>query len=475
MGGGHIMRCLTLAKRLAVSGWYCIFAVNSEAVRVVPALKRSNFEIVISHENALAEDLGALFPEGAELLVMDHYGLDAAFESSCRGWAKAILVVDDLADRSHECDLLLDTTPGRAGESYQGLVPHECQLLLGPEYTLLREEFAMRRVEVLARRGQKTTIDRILVSFGLTDPSGVTAHAVQGVLESGASANVDVVLSPTAPAYERVASLARQNEKLRLFNYVNDMSALMAKADLALGAAGTTSWECCCLGLPTLFMVAADNQQGNAEALEAAGAAVSLGPADKVAVQVVARAVASLAEDRERYQAISRAATKMCDGLGATRVALAVHSPTKARDGKSVSMRLARAEDMEIMFEWQTHPETRRFARNPEPPTRVEHEAWFERKMADADCEMLMILHEGRDAGIFRLDRLKNGAQEVTIVVAPMLWGRGIGSAALEFANGFWPHETLHAEILPGNEVSLRMFSAAGYEKDGETIYVRAC
>lgn len=469
------MRCLALAKKLSTSGWRCAFAVNPGAKLVVPELEHSGFELVVLAENATAEDLEKHFPEGVELLLVDNYGLDADFESSCRSWAKTIMVIDDLADRPHDCDLLLDTTPGRAGESYMGLVPDRCRLLLGPVYAILRDEFAMLRGDALARREVKTTIDRVLVSFGLTDPAGATANAVRGVLESGARASVDVVLNSRAPDYERVAGLARNSEKIRLLEYADDMAELMAQADLALGAAGTTSWERCCLGLPTVLMVLADNQEMNAKGLALAGAALNLGRVEAVKVSDVSRAVTNIAGHGAALRSMSEAAAGMCDGRGATRVALEVHPPAKGGDGGLVRMRPARAEDMEIMFQWQTHPETRRFARNPDPPARDEHRAWFSHKMADAACELLIILYEGREAGIFRLDRLESGAREVSIVIAPELRGLGIGSAALSFANGFWPREELHAEILQGNEVSRRMFSAAGYEKVSDALYVRAC
>lgn len=472
VGGGHIMRCMTLASRLSSSGWGCVLAVNPEAIQVVPKLKESGFELVVLPEIACTEDLAGRFSKGAELLVVDHYGLDAVFELSCRTWAKTIMVVDDLADRPHECDLLLDTTPGRTALSYKALVAEGCRFLFGPEYALLRDRFAMLRPLALARRNQ-AKVERILVSFGLTDPAGVTARAVKGIIQSGSSAGVHVVLSPEAPDYALVARLAQDNDKVRVFEHVDDMAELMAHADLALGAAGTTSWERCCLGLPTVLMALADNQELNAKELEAAGAALDLGPAGRVEAADVARAVAHIAGDDAALRAMSQAGADLCDGLGSFRVALAVHPPAQAGDGGLVTMRPARAGDVELMFEWQRHPETRRFARRPEPPSWDEHEAWFLAKEYDQECELLMILYEGREAGVFRLDRLENGAWEVSIVVAPELRGRRIGAAALSFADGFWAHEEMRAEILPGNEASRRMFSAAGYEKAGETIYVR--
>jgi UDP-2,4-diacetamido-2,4,6-trideoxy-beta-L-altropyranose hydrolase len=320
VGGGHIMRCMTLANQLSSSGWRCAFTVNPEATHVVSELERSGFYVEVLPEGAWAEDLAKPFPEGAELLVVDHYGLGADFESSCRDWAKKILVIDDLANRTHNCDLLLDTTPGRTEESYQALVPKCCRFLLGPDYALLRDEFALSRTDALIRREQKTTIDRILVSFGLTDPAGTTADALRGVLEFGATVAVDVVLNQKAPGYQRVAYIARENENVDLLGFVDDMAGIMVRADLAVGAAGTTSWERCCLGLPTILIVLAANQEMNAKELENAGAAVNLGRNDIVGSSDVAHALAQIDGDRSLYQSMSRAAAGLCDGRGAERV-----------------------------------------------------------------------------------------------------------------------------------------------------------
>lgn len=136
----------------------------------------------------------------------------------------------------------------------------------------------------------------------------------------------------------------------------------------------------------------------------------------------------------------------------------------KAKDGKQVKIRPAYQKDMERLFGWQTQPEVRRFARNPNPPALDEHKAWFQRKMNDPGCDMFIILYDGKEAGFFRLDGLEDGRREVSIIVAPEMQGRGIGKATLLIANEKWPEKDLFAEVLPGNEASHRIFSAAGYE-----------
>jgi UDP-2,4-diacetamido-2,4,6-trideoxy-beta-L-altropyranose hydrolase len=467
------MRCLTLAERLAASGWRCAFATAPESLGVAPALERSGFEVLETPEDAGPECLAEQWPQGAGLLVVDHYGLDAGFESGCRGWAEKILVIDDLADRPHDCDLLLDVTPGVGAGRYRGLVRDDCRMLLGPEYCLLREEFSGLRPGALARRQGEGEVERILLSFGLTDPAGAAAKALEGILDAGTGARIDVILGRNAPGRERLLELAGGNEGVALREYVPDMAELMAETDLALGAAGTTSWERCCLGLPTILVVAADNQENNAAGLAAAGAALNLGRVDDSLPSRVREAVARLVADSEARREMSMAAAGLCDGLGAERTALAVQPAVAAGDAGMVRLRPAGSEDMETMYGWQKHPETRRFARNPDVPERSEHEDWFRKTIADPTRALFIIEYEGEDAGVFRLDRLEGGAREVSIVVAPEFRGRGVGGAALKFANGFWPKNELHAEVLSGNEASRNMFLRAGFEPSGETLYVR--
>lgn len=318
------MRCLTLARRLAASGWDCAFATWPETLGLVPGLSESGLEVFEVSARADASEMIEGLPQGVDLLVVDDYALDARFESACRGWADRIMAIDDLADRPHDCDLLLDVTPGQTARRYKGLAPDGCRLLLGPAYALLRGEFARLRPEALERRKQALRIENVLVSFGLTDPAGATVTAVEGLLMSGLEVRADVILGRKAPGFERVRELAEGDERIRLIEYAHDMPALMAGADLALGAAGTTSWERCCLGLPTILMVLADNQEANAQGLARLGAALNLGRSEAVRIGDVLAALRMMDDNPQALRDISRAAADACDGTGADRVLSAV-------------------------------------------------------------------------------------------------------------------------------------------------------
>jgi UDP-2,4-diacetamido-2,4,6-trideoxy-beta-L-altropyranose hydrolase len=330
IGGGHVMRSLTLAAALAGRGWSCAFACNPAGLHTVPALSESGHEV---RELALDEagDPGALrirWPDGADLLAVDHYGLNAEYESACRPWAKHILAIDDLANRKHEADLLLDQTPGRTEADYRALVAPACRLLLGSEYALLRPEFARARANAIQRRYGRMALERVLVSLGTTDPNRVTGGVLEIIRNSGLKFGVDVILGSGTPQRDAVetalASMPAQS-LLHVNPPANTMAQLMIAADLAIGAVGVSALERCCLGLASLMLVLADNQRGNAEALQRVGAARLVGIHAGAAGGVSLREeLINLGRVPALIGEMSRAAFTVCDGLGAGRAAACV-------------------------------------------------------------------------------------------------------------------------------------------------------
>ncbi len=323
IGAGHVVRCLTLAERLADSGWSCAFASNQEGMVTVPMLTRCGYDTLQLHGPAEGEpsEFAQQWLDGCDLLVLDHYRRGSAFETACRPWARKILAIDDLADRPHDCELLLDQTLGRRSDEYRSLVPSACHLLLGPDYALLRPQFAAARARALERRRAQDPLQRVLVSFGGSDPQDMTAIALEGLAATGLPVAVDVVLGAER-AEERYpsGSIGALSAEVTVHRDVSNMAALMARADLAIGAAGTTAWERCCLGLPSLAIPIAANQERIAAELERAGAIRHLGPPGLVDPGTIAEAVLDLESNPAARAEMSARAAGVCDGLGATRV-----------------------------------------------------------------------------------------------------------------------------------------------------------
>lgn len=476
IGGGHIMRCLTLAHALLDTGWTCAFAVNAEGRAFLDGWRSENVK-VIEVCGASGEDHSLLhrhWPGGCQLLVIDHYGLDATYEKACRPWADKIVAIDDLADRPHDCDILLDQNLGRRPENYFGLVPEKCRVITGPEFALLRPQFAAVRARSLARRRHNSDIARILVSLGASDPHNVTQIVLEGIAQSGLQAAVDVVLGIASPYIGSLRAFSLTMPQIVEFHVgVHDMATLMEQADLGIGAGGTTSWERCCLGLPSLIVIAADNQSHNVEELLKAGAVKVLGRREAMTLDRIADVVGDLAANGNEIIKMSEHASRICDGRGVLNVLCSLLPAVNAADGKPVALRIASAADTGIMFNWQSDMRTRRYAREAKLPTKMEHEVWTTTSLNDPDRVLCLVSHDNQPAGVLRFDCLpERNNYEVSILVDPDKYGQGIAAAALALGRNLFPGMRLVAEVLPGNKASHKLFLRAGYRAVNASHYV---
>jgi UDP-2,4-diacetamido-2,4,6-trideoxy-beta-L-altropyranose hydrolase len=466
IGGGHVMRCLALANALRDAGAACWFVGMAETLATVPELARSGHSWI---EVSAPGDGGAMLhaiatggPSSCDWLVVDHYGWNAADESQCRGWARNILVIDDLVDRPHDCDLLLDQTFGRTGAEYEGLVSAKCKMLTGAFYALLRPEFVAARPSSLKRRANGR-LDRVLISMGLTDPTGATIVLVRQLLKSGLPLKIDVVLGASAPHLDEVKWIARANEgALEVHAGTAAMAKLMSDADVAFGAAGSTSWERCCVGLPSVLLVLADNQKEIADRLAAASAAIHLGKIEDIEPVAAVHVLNDLQKAPQLLVEMARSAAAICDGRGVRRVAMRLQ-PEHSRDGSPVWLRPVTAGDVDLIRQLQSEEGARQFMRNPQVPTAEEHRRWFAQRLGDTDCLFNIVTCDGKAAGSLRLDQAEAGSFEISIVISSAFQGRGIGLAALALARRLVPEAELRAEVLGGNIRSEALFTAAGF------------
>ena len=463
IGSGHVRRCLAIAAALKCDGWTCRFAVGEESLLVVPELTSGAFEVrtLAPTETGAVEALIRSAPGGCQLLVVDHYHLGRAIESAARQFAQRVVAIDDLADRAHDCDTLIDATPGRSAGDYAPYVTDSAVLLLGPAYAPLRPVFAAARAR---RGGHSRDTSRLFVNFGGTDPNNVTGAVLAALSSRQLPENltVDVVLGRGARhAGSVTAQVAAMPDRFRLHLDAPEMASLLAGADVAIGAGGVSALERCCVGLSSVVIVIAENQRLIAASLAEEGAAFLAQDAD----DAVQRAI-TLLGDRSAQRAMSAAGMSLCDGRGAARIAIWV-DPARAKDGLPVRLRPAAADDEAITLAWQRQPEARRFARIAHMPTADEHRTWFAAKRGDPDCLLNIILHGDVPVGTLRLDRRADDGWEVSIVVDAPRHGAGIGAAALALARRLVPETRLLAAILPNNDASHALFARAGYRWDG--------
>ncbi len=468
IGAGHVMRMLSLAHAFRAGGWRIGFAATRESFESVAALAEAQAETLAIEDKFDVQSLAAKWPEGADVFVVDHYGLDAAFESRCRPWAKRIAAIDDLANRPHDAEALFDPVCA-SPDVYRTLVPKACAIHCGPDFASLHPAFRKTRAAALARRGHHP-IGRILVSFGQVDAGNATAAALDAIDASGFSGSIDVVLSSRAPHLEAIRKRATGRTTLHVDT--KEMASLMLAADLAIGAGGTTTWERCCLGLPALAVEIADNQHELLSRVAATGALLNLGLAGPAITAGIAEALKQLLGDPAKLQKMSAAASALVDGRGSERILLGAIAPESASSGETVTLRLAEARDEDWLLELQRIPETRKHANETKTPSAAEHKVWFARTLDDETKLLAIVLVAGQPAGMVRLDR-QDDAARVSIAILPEFYRRGVGAAALALLSRTAPGLALEAEVKPENAPSLALFGNAGYRHLRGDLYIR--
>jgi len=344
IGTGHVMRCLTLAEVLQGKGVQVEFICRKHKGNLIGFIEAKGFKVhallvvrselersiatSLESENTLnhAHWLGATQQQDVGVckailkkvnpvwLIVDHYAIDETWQVALQGTYQKLMVIDDLGDRKQLCDLLLDQNYGSTYEKYQALVPAHCKVLVGTHYALLRPEFSQLR-EVSLNRRLKLNLKTLLISMGGVDADNYTGKVLQALTQIVLSKDilVTVVMGATAPHLRSVQQQAQMlpyktDIKVNVFN----MAELMANADLAIGAAGATTWERCCLGLPSIQIVIADNQKTIAESLVGHHAIKLLNEMEQLPEFIKTA--------KKWMQSVSQTATEICDGAGTGRV-----------------------------------------------------------------------------------------------------------------------------------------------------------
>lgn len=328
LGTGHVMRCLTLARRLRAKDATVMFVCREEDGSLCAAIESANFRCSRLPKQPAPTD-GTSIDEyratdarqtraaidscghTANLLIVDHYMLDKSWESAMRPAVGRIFVIDDLADRAHDCDLLLDQNLHDSPDSrYSGLVPTGAQIFVGPRYALLRPEFDSAPASV-----RVNGLRRMLVFFGGVDATNEALKIVLALRSMGASApDTDVVLGPTNRNLESIRTAAGGMGCVNIVGQTDDMASLMRAADLGLGTCGVAAWERCRVGLPSLLVVSADNQRDDARILHGRGAARTLGDAMNAGIDRWAREIEDIRKDPALLGTMSIAAAAVMAG-----------------------------------------------------------------------------------------------------------------------------------------------------------------
>ena len=477
IGTGHFMRCITLADELKKQATQISFIsrdlplhlskmLSAKGVKYIPLTKHDTQKSTdeLAHSNWLgtsqAQDaqatIQALVDSSWDWVVVDHYALDKRWESLVRGTCKKLMVIDDLADRQHDCDVLLDQNYYADMQTrYSGKVPIQCQLLLGPRYALLREEFRILREKVKARTGD---VKKILVFFGGVDEGNYTSLALLALSELNITLQVDVVIGSQHPNREQIQQ-ACINYGFICHVQTTCMAELMAEADLAIGGGGTATWERCCLGLPTISFCVAENQQKLID--DGALAGFLYAPISKQnLVEVIRDHMGNLLENPSLIKLISNTAMKFADGKGSLRV-------ISAMGINHIEIKQADKDDSKYIFEWRNNKKIRDISINTDPISWEDHERWFDAVLTDKNHELIIGMSENKPVGVVRFD-IDNDMAEVSIYLVPGMGFAGQGRNLLLSAERWLkvnrPEiKRIHAIVLADNDASKNLFLASSY------------
>jgi UDP-2,4-diacetamido-2,4,6-trideoxy-beta-L-altropyranose hydrolase len=327
IGSGHVMRCLTLAEACRDTDAEVLFISRRQPGNLIELVKSRRFEVVeLEASDSVFDQMVDAQQSGQEMekttesvdwLVVDHYDIGAEWEEHMRRYARRIMVIDDLANRRHDCDLLLDQNYRQSYDGrYTKYVQKSCQLCMGPKYALLQREYAEERAMVHPRSNVRT----LLLYFGASDRTGLTAKALRSALSLGMKRlRIDVVLPLNSSAITEIQAIALGEEQVILHQSLPSLAPLIRTADLAIGALGATSWERLCLGLPTIGVTTAANQLEVAKELSHAGLATWLGNVEDVTQSMMSRSIVE-ADSRRDFAGWSARSMEICDGLGANRI-----------------------------------------------------------------------------------------------------------------------------------------------------------
>jgi UDP-2,4-diacetamido-2,4,6-trideoxy-beta-L-altropyranose hydrolase len=470
MGTGHLMRCLALAQAWHDAGGRATFLTACRLPELNSRLTAEGIQVELlaaepGSDGDAEQARAAARRLGAGWVVLDGYHFTGAFQRRVKGRGVRVLAVDDFADADHyAADLVLNQNLHARDDLYEAREPYT-SLLLGTRFALLRREF---RKWCGWKREVLEAACKVLVTLGGSDPDGVTLMAIEalGQVQWPGLEAVVVVGGGNPRRGELEEAVRRCGAMIRLQGNVTEMPELMAWADVAVAAGGTTTWERALLGLPSLIVVLAENQRDLAEASERVGIGWNLGPHQGLSASILADALHRLLADAPARAAMARRGPERVDGQGAGRVVARLLAD-------ALRLRPVRAEDCRLIWEWANEPATRAASFSEEPISWEQHRVWFAAKLDDPRCLFFIALDaEGQPAGQVRLD-IDGGTAVISVGLASRFHGLGYGPEVIRqavrelFASR--PVERVIAMIRLENTASYRAFLKAGFVEEGTT------
>jgi UDP-2,4-diacetamido-2,4,6-trideoxy-beta-L-altropyranose hydrolase len=445
IGTGHLVRCLTLADGLRRSGADVLFVSRPHDVPIAERIRTAGFALVelpptasaatmadgdykawlgVTQQKDAEESLQALRSEDVDLLIVDHYGLDSTWELRLAEVCRSMLVIDDLADRPHTADVLLDQNLRPDGAfAYASLVPDTCRVLSGPGYALVRDDYVRARRPWRERDGA----GRVLVTLGGVDDPALMRVIIEGLRQLEMQLEtVDLVVADPDLLRDALGSLAT-GLPLRIHGPQPHLAGLMPQADLAVGAGGSTTWERLCVGVPSLVTSRAANQRRGTRELAALGALIDLGDAAALTPAVVRDAVAALSASGDQRRQLHELGQALVDGHGRERVVEAVHPTVPS----ALTLREVADDDRGLLWMWANDRTVRAQSLHREAISWASHVTWFQHVQDDPNIRLLILEAAGLAVGQLRFE-LDGSRATVNYSLDACVRGRGWGRQIME-------------------------------------------
>ena len=492
IGSGHVMRCLTLAEELRDDGATVSFISRTHSGNLNELIRKKGFQchelpeayalgatvnklhdsrseyaawLGVSQQSDAEETIEAFCGINPDWLIVDHYGLDEEWERALRPYVSKIMVIDDLANRRHDCDLLLDQNYFANGEKrYDDLVPSSCAKLLGPKYALLRKEFRQAKKNLRERSGE---VKRVLVFFGGSDPENYTGLAIEALSDPELNhLQVNVVIGAQNPNREKIENLIQGRPGTTLHIQTTNMAELMNAADLAIGAGGGTTWERLAFGLPSIVIPIAANQEISTTALSIREAIAKCEKEEMVfsgRQSSLKETIVRLIENPEKLVKMSLKGREMVALDGAKHVASLL---VRGLNGGELTFRRADMTDCSLYWYWANDHEVRQNAFQSESISWEKHQLWFASRMADPGSVLLVFESRHGPVGQVRLEGDAN-QKVISYSISRQYRGNGLGTKMIAEVIASLPpfSRSFLAEVKKDNKASVCIFEKLGFQK----------
>lgn len=470
IGIGHLMRCLALGQGWKDKKGAVTFLTSCQNQSLLKHLELEEFRIIpLEHIHPHAEDLkttlNILSQHPNAWLALDGYHFDSNYQQQIKKAGHPLLVVDDMGHLKHYwADILVNQN------IYAHQLNYSCQsdtrLLLGTQYTLLRREFLTwktwhRKIPSMAKH--------ILLTSGGADPHNLNSKLINALHDlSESHLQIRMIVGPENPQLKKLEETIKQlNLPIHLMSYDVNMPESMAWADVAISASGSTVWELAFMGVPTVVIVTAENQQPIAKELDTQNIFKNLGWANQLSSEEIAKTLKFIIQNASLRSKMSESARNLVDGMGSDRILSHCEIDILKKKFK-LHLRPVTKQDARFLWEWANDPVIRETSFSSKPISWEEHIQWFEKNIKDPTCYYYLFVNEQNDVVGQTRFNIKNGEAEISVSISQKYRGRGYGAIIIQIGcsqlfNKVKKLNEILALIRPENINSIRAFQKSGF------------